>query len=260
LILRTGRRELREYLLRSIVERYRVHMFTGQDITWEAEYVVGFTRCDNTLDDESLVASAKELTRRDPLAGVMTWDESRTPQAASIAAALGLPGGDPAAIERCRNKHLTRQALAAAGVPQPRSIKVTTPEQAEQAARQIGYPVVVKPSDLALSMGVARADNPEQLAEQVAFASAIRVPELPDYRVQVLIEEYAEGAEISVDSVVHDGRLTVLCVAHKVTGYEPYFIEVGHMVHGDDPRSCQDHRRESGSARGAVSCRSCRIR
>src|SRR4051812_19555853 len=59
LILRTGRRGLREYLLRSIAREYRVHMLVGAPLTWEAPYVVGHTVCPNTLDDEALVRVAR---------------------------------------------------------------------------------------------------------------------------------------------------------------------------------------------------------
>ena len=46
-----------------------------------------------------------------------------------------------------RDKNLTRQLLAAAGVPTPEGRQADTPEQAWEAAQAIGLPVAVKPSD-----------------------------------------------------------------------------------------------------------------
>lgn len=235
LMIRTGRREFREYLLRPISQQYRVHMFLGLAPTWELEYVEGTTVISNTLDTEAMIEQARRLHEQDPFDGVMTWDESRAPQAAAIAAALGLPGGDVDAIARCRDKHLTRQALSAAGVAQPRSAQVGSLEEAQAAAREFGFPVIVKPSDLALSIGVVRADSPEELAGHYAKTAAITVPELPDYQVRVLIEEFAVGEEISVDSAVFQGKVYPLCLARKELGFQPYCVEIGHHVDAGDP-------------------------
>ncbi len=235
LILRTGRRELREYLLASITSQYRVHMLLGSQPTWEPQYVAGATVCRNTLDDAELIAAATELSTIEHIAGVMTWDESRTPHAATLAETLGLPGPGRAAVMRCRDKHQTRTALTAANVGQPRSVKAPSVAEALSAAEEFGYPVVIKPSELAVSIGVARADNPAQLRVQFAATAAKKVRELPDYKVQVLVEEYVDGDEISIDCAIHHGEVTVLCLARKTTGYPPYFIEVGHLVDAADP-------------------------
>ncbi len=235
LIVRTGHKGFREYLLRSITSRYRVHMMLGLEPSWELEYIDGATVQANTLDTAAMIAAAKRIDADDHISGVLSWDESRTPQVAAIAAALGLPGGDPDVIARCRDKHLTRQALTAAGVAQPRSALVSSLADAHRVAADFGYPIIVKPSDLALSIGVVKAETPEQLDDCFAFASACRVAELPDYRPRVLIEEYVTGEEISVDVAVHRGEVVPLCLAHKEIGYPPYCVEVGHLVHGDDP-------------------------
>jgi [lysine-biosynthesis-protein LysW]--L-2-aminoadipate ligase len=47
--------------------------------------------------------------------------------------------------DTCGNKILTTAALAAAGVPQPRTLLAFSPESALTAIEQLGYPVVLKP-------------------------------------------------------------------------------------------------------------------
>lgn len=234
LVIRTGLREIREYLLKSICQRYRVHMFLGVEPEWELEYVSGWTRMTDTLDAEVLVAEARKLHARDPIAGVLCWDESRIAQAARVAAALGLPGPAPEAVDRCRDKHLTRLALATAGVPQPASVVVASEADALAAAGRIGYPVVLKPTDLAFSMGVVTAADAEELAARYPFTAGVQGG-LPDYRATVLIEEYVPGEEISVDSAVCGGTVLPLVLARKRLGYPPYCVEVGHCVDAADP-------------------------
>src|SRR5262249_4656937 len=50
LVIGTGMRHYREYLLASIAPRYRVHLFVGAEPTWEREYIGGWTVLPDTLD------------------------------------------------------------------------------------------------------------------------------------------------------------------------------------------------------------------
>ncbi|HCT76816.1 MAG TPA: phosphoribosylglycinamide synthetase [Micromonosporaceae bacterium] len=230
LIIRTGKREFREYLLRSITPHYRVHMFVVAAPSWELDYIDGFTRVD-TGDVDAMVKAAQDL---EDISGVLCWDEARIPQAAEVAKALDLPG-DPQATARCRDKHLTRQALAAAGVAQPQSIRVETVEQALAEADRLGYPVILKPTDLALSHGVLKVDTAAELPPAFEYISGIKHAGIAGWRATILLEEFVSGEEISVDTAVHRGELFPLCLAHKEIGYPPYCIEVGHYVYADDP-------------------------
>jgi biotin carboxylase len=236
LLIGTGDRNYRDYLLRSIQTRYRVHLLVGTEPSWERQYVTGWTVLDmkDTIGADHMIEAARAVTAREPLSGVLAWDEARILQAAKVAAALGLPAGDPDMVMRCRDKHLTREALDAAGVPQPKSIMTGSVEEALKVAELLGYPVVLKPRAMAASLGVVRVDTPEQLTEQFAFARDITVPGSWQYDV-VLVEEYLTGPEISIDSAVHQGQVLPMFLARKEIGYPPYFEEIGHVVDAADP-------------------------
>jgi biotin carboxylase len=232
LVIGTGMRYYREYLLASIAPQYRVHLFAGAEPTWEREYIDGWTVLRDTLDAAVMIPAAQALPRVD---GVLCWDEARILPTSQVAAALGLPGGDPAMVLRCRDKHLTRQALAAAGVPQPQSVLVADEQQALAAAERIGYPVVLKPRALAASLGVVLAADAFDVRRHFAFARDTTVPEAPHYDTNVLVEECVTGAEISVDSAVHGGEVFPMFAARKQVDYAPYFEETGHVVDAADP-------------------------
>ena len=235
LLISTGDRLFREYLLGSICRQYRIHLFLAAPPQWETGYVDAVTVLADTMDAAEMTAAARALDGRDPIDGVLCWDEARVLAAAEVAQALGLPGGDPQMVLRCRDKRQTRESLDAAGVPQPRSVPVQTVDQAVRAASEIGYPVVLKPRALAASLGVVLVADERELRGRFSFARDTTVPGALSYDVGVLVEEFAAGPEISVDCVVFQGEVMPMFLAHKEVGYPPYFEEVGHLVDGADP-------------------------
>lgn len=232
LVIGTGGREYREYLLGSIGRAYDVHLLLGAEPTWERPHVAGWTVVDmtGTVDAAAFLPAAR-AARPD---GVLTWDEARVLQAATVAADLGLPGGDPDAVLRCRDKALTRAALAAAGVPQAAYALVGSAADALAAAERIGWPVVLKPRAMAASLGVVRVDTPAELAQRYPATRDTTLPGAWTYS-DVLVEELLTGPEVSVDAAVHRGVAYPLCVARKDVGYPPWFEEVGHLVDAADP-------------------------
>lgn len=234
LLIGSGYREYREYLLRMVSRAARVWLLLDRPPTWEADYIVGASLVD-TLDADAMIAVARSLRDVEPIAGLLCWDEVRMMQSAAVGRALGLPGGDPEVIGRCRDKHQTRTALSLAEVPQANSALVRDLSEACAAAARIGYPVVVKPRALAASFGVSIVHTERDIDEAWAVARGAKDDGVPYLDPGVLVEEYLDGPEISVDAACVGGELSILCVARKRLGFAPYFEEVGHEVSADDP-------------------------
>jgi biotin carboxylase len=234
LLIGSSSRRSRRFVLESVTTRYRLWLMQPAPVTWEAPFVEGNTVVDNT-DAGQLVAAARALARTMPVGGVLCYDEGLVWPAAHVSQALGLPGNTPETVAACRDKHATRAAMAAAGVPQPASVGVRSLDEAVTAADRIGYPVVLKPRGLAGSMGVILVAGRDGLAAGYAAATGISYPGVPVFEVSVLVEEFVDGPEISIDAVSYDGKCIPLVLAHKQTGFEPYFEEVAHLVDGADP-------------------------
>jgi biotin carboxylase len=234
LVITSGLRLYREYLLGSISTRYRVHLINSAEPEWERPYLAGFTLVPDT-GAACVLAAAREIAARDRVSGVMSWHEEHIVQAALVAEDLGLPGTPAAAVRRCRDKFETRTTLAAAHLPQPAFELAGTLSDALAAADKLGYPVVLKPRAAGGSQGVVLVRDAEQLADQFAATRDVPVPHNPVYDHLVLVEEYVQGPEISVDAVVFQGRVTPVFVGRKEIGFAPYFEETGHVVAAADP-------------------------
>ena len=189
-----------------------------------------------TNDDDALLAAARGVAARRRIDGVLTTCDYYLPAVALVAGDLGLPGAPADVLRTATRKHLVRQALAAAGVPDVPFAVAATWDQAHKAAADLGYPLVVKPVDMNSGTGVRKVVDEAGLA--VAFAEATaperNTRDQPLERL-ALLERVLEGPEYSVESVTRDGVTRVLGITAKSVA-EPGaeagsgFVESGHLV------------------------------
>ncbi|NUO77545.1 MAG: ATP-grasp domain-containing protein [Lysobacter sp.] len=162
--------------------------------------------------------------------GVVTICDYYIDTVAQVAQALALPQAFSANVVMERRKDRVREAIARAGLPNPKYAVTADWEQARAEARRIGYPLILKPTDLASSAFVRLVHDEVELCH--AFDALEQFPR--NFREQprvplVLLEEYLQGEEISVEACTFDGETTVIGITDKsLTGF-PYFIEDGHM-------------------------------
>jgi biotin carboxylase len=183
-----------------------------------------------SLSNPELAAGQIEaLARRAPLDGIVAVDDGGTRAAAAAAARLGLKGNPPEAVARARDKAKMREAFDRAGVPQPEWALGDDPEA-------LGFPCVLKPLTRSGSQGVIRANTPEEAARAAARIRAI----LDDPDAPLLIERFAEGDEVAVEGLLHDGRLEVLAVFDKPDPLDgPYFEETIYVTPSRKPPEVQ---------------------
>ncbi|MGH3830499.1 MAG: ATP-grasp domain-containing protein [Pseudonocardiaceae bacterium] len=234
LLLGSGDRRYREYILASLSPVYRLWLLDAEEPTWQQPYLAGATRLD-THDPHAIAQAGHAVSRtHGPVAGILCYDEWLVHTCAVAAELLGLPASTPDAIAACRDKAVTRQRLSLAGILQPRSDLVDSAQAAAKAAASIGYPVVVKARSLAGSIGVRRVDEPADI-EAAHTAASISLPTVARLDPPVLVEEYLDGPEISIDAAVTGDDTHFLVLARKQLGLAPYFEETGHTVDARDP-------------------------
>ncbi|MEU2778002.1 ATP-grasp domain-containing protein [Streptomyces sp. NPDC007162] len=223
----------RAYCLQSVAAAYDVVLITNEEPTWEVPYLRDCVVVSDPADQAALSAAGRMLAERYDLAGVFTWTEWYLVPVARLARQLGLSTTAPEAMQACRNKATSRALFARHGVPSAASVSVRTLAEAQAAAQRIGYPFVLKPAAHAASIGVIRADTPDQLT--AAFAFADQAAGLGRESTSVLVEEYLDGPEVSVECVTYRGETTVVAVTRKTVSAPPFFEELAHCVDAADP-------------------------
>jgi carbamoyl-phosphate synthase large subunit len=154
-----------------------------------------------TLEDVLEVVAAERASG--PVAGVIVQLGGQTPLGLARAlAAEGVPvvGTSPEAIHLAEDRGEFGAVLAAAGLPAPRHGTATSVEQATVVAKEIGYPVLVRPSYVLGGRGMEIVYDDCALADYVRRATEAS-PEHP-----VLIDRFLDDAiEIDVDAL-YDGQ------------------------------------------------------
>lgn len=84
------------------------------------------------------------------------------------------------------------------------------------------YPVIVKPVDSSGSRGVVKVERHSDYEEALRYASEFGCSG------DVIVEEYIDGPEVSVELMIVDSVPYVIQVTDKETTGAPHFVEIGH--------------------------------
>ena len=149
--------------------------------------------------------------------------------AASLCEHAGLPGLSLEGARCSTDKSRMRRTLRQAGIPVPLSIEVTARADLAGALDALSDDIVVKPVDSSGGRGVTRLISPDPRSLAEAHARAIECSS----RGAVVVEDYVDGPEYSVETISIDGDVNVLAITTKTTSGSPYFVELAHEQPSD---------------------------
>jgi carbamoyl-phosphate synthase large subunit len=130
-------------------------------------------------------------------------------------------GTDIRAIRKTEDRDIFKQELSSIGIQSPKSICVTTVEEAFAASSEIGYPMMVRSGFSLGGLGSGRVDNAEQLKARAieCFAAS----------PQILIEEYLFGWKEFEYEIVRDqaGNALTIC---NMENMDPMGVHTGESI------------------------------
>ena len=203
-------------------------------------YVLGFAWKDGAvcaeLADEYYDISVTEkeqilkICEEKHIDGVCTIaSDVAAPTVAYVAEQMGLVGNSYECALRANNKFLMRQAFAAADVPCPMFKCLTrgVNELTSEGVKEMGLPLIVKPSDRSGSLGVTKVEKEEELIPAIKAAQEF------SFKHEAMVEQFIEGREISVEFISYQGAHYPLQITDKVTTEAPHFVELAHHQPAD---------------------------
>ena len=173
-------------------------------------------------DNQSILTVA----HKHQISGVATLGaDYPMPLLGTICAQLRLPGPTIDTVACATNKRLMRAAFVDFGVPCPRSIPVKNLIEAVEAISSIGTECIIKPVMSQGGRGITRvaADTAAQ-----EIATAFRIAMRETRADGVLVEEFVDGPEFSVEAITWRKNTHVVAVTDKLTSGAPYYVELGH--------------------------------
>lgn len=173
----------------------------------------------STIDIEGVTKTAQKFNPD----GIMTLATDMPMR--SIAAAcesLGLSGISFETAVKSTDKGEMIKAFEECGVEHPWYYILSNPEELNSVADKINYPCISKPTDNSGSRGVMLIHNEAELREAIGYSSS------NGRSGSVIVEEYMQGPEVSVEVIAIDGEPHILQVTDKLTTGAPHFVEMGH--------------------------------
>ncbi|OKJ16930.1 ATP-grasp domain-containing protein [Kitasatospora sp. CB01950] len=161
-------------------------------------------------DREAILAVLKPLHEERPFDLLLTTTEDAAIPVGWVNEALGLPGTSERTSRIIKDKALTRQAMADAGLTPVQFRSLTDAEDAADFQTAVGDRIVLKPIDGVASLHIHVATTPEEAS---AAWNTLQEAGYP----RVIAEEYLDGPVVSVDSFSYQGR-------HIVVGMSEYIM------------------------------------
>lgn len=137
---------------------------------------------------------------------------------ARVAEKYGFPFYSIETAQWSTDKYQMKQRFLDGGVPCAHGRLIAKAEEADD----LYYPLIVKPRDNSGSRGVKLCRNKEELQE--AMQEALQYSHLDT----VLVEEYIEGQEYSIEGLHYDSKSEVIQFTEKTTTEFPYNVELAH--------------------------------
>lgn len=121
------------------------------------------------------------------------------------------------------DKYLMKQRFLKGGIPCAHGKTISIVDDVDD----LHFPLIIKPRDNSGSRGVKLCRNKLELLDSMHEA-------LDESRMDnVLVEEYIEGNEYSIEALHYDGKTEVIQFTEKETTEFPYNVELGHIQPAD---------------------------
>lgn len=138
-------------------------------------------------------------------------------------------GNSEETLEVVRNRFKLYETASKLGIPSPKTMRCSSINESLSAAREIGFPIVLKPPGGGGGVGIRLANTESDLR-------SICVDELkPDFGDTIFVQEYIRGENVSA-SIMGDGEKCVVVSANeqliglKELGARAPFVWCGNVV------------------------------
>lgn len=173
----------------------------------------------STMDEDAVLKAAEEFKPD----GIMTLATDMPMRGvAKVSDKLGLYSISYETAVKATDKFEMIKAFKEHDVPSPWFYTIDSLDELKTLESRLSFPCIMKPTDNAGSHGVVLAKSFKELVDSYDYSHDC------SRHGKVIIEEYLQGSEVSVEVMVVDGTAHILQITDKLTTGAPHFVEMGH--------------------------------
>ncbi len=173
-------------------------------------YLNSYIQVQSVVHEPTLLKAVQQIQSNIWVDRLEATVEAHIMAAAKVREATGIPGTSVRTAFLCRDKPAMKEELRKAGIPCAMSIRADNPAITHEFAKQVGYPLIIKPPAGAGASETWKVNNAAEL-EKVIIESGVADG------AEVAIEEFIEGHEGYLDTLTIEGE-----VGHEfITHYYP---------------------------------------
>jgi len=167
----------------------------------------------------------KKIAIKHNVNGIVTGQMERPLRLmARLAAELGFIFHSPEVVEKSLNKHLMKQAFIQNDVPCARGKLLRQDDSiTSDSLKTFEFPLILKPKDAFSSRGVYKIESLKDIKKYVRETRSF------SSNGDILIEEFLEGPEYSIESITYKGETIIVQYTEKFITPFPYTVEMGHL-------------------------------
>ena len=189
----------------------------------------------STMDEDAVLAAAEDYKPD----GIMTLATDMPMRGvAKTSDKLHLHSINYTTSVKATDKSVMIKAFKDFGVSSPWYFDVESFEDLKALEGKVTFPCIMKPTDNAGSHGVAKVNSFKELLDNYEYSHSC------SRHGEVIVEEYLDGPEVSVEVMVVDGKVNILQITDKITTGAPHFVEMGHTQPSRLPANTQQQIRE----------------
>lgn len=169
--------------------------------------------------------TTKEIALKHKISGLVTTQmEKPIRLMARLAKEIGLPFHSAETVERSLDKWLMKEAFVKNKVPCAKG-KLFFKEQniKKNDLDYLLFPLILKPKDATSSQGVYRIESFEEISKYEPITRSF------SKNSEIIIEEFLDGPEYSVESITFNGKTKVVQLTEKFITRFPKTVELGHL-------------------------------
>jgi carbamoyl-phosphate synthase large subunit len=173
-----------------------------------------YDECDRLYFEDLTFETVCEIYEREQPLGLIVSMGGQTANNLALKlhhAGMRVLGTPPSKIDEAEDRHKFSSLLDQLGIDQPQWRELSSIEEAKTFARDVGYPVLVRPSYVLSGSAMAVASTDAELVRFLGKAVDVS-PEHP-----VVISKFIEDAkEVDVDGVARDGEVLAHAICEHV--------------------------------------------